>query len=125
MMLARAVLGITGVVFAAIGIGFLWVPVAWARWVEILLPTPVARIDLRATYGGFDLAFGIFLLLCARRTAWIEPGLWACALALVGFAGGRIAGMAVERAAPAQMLLLLVVEVTLAALSLYALRRTR
>lgn len=121
--LGRAVLALTGVVFAVIGAGFLVVPAAWAAWVEIVLPSPLARIDLRATYGGFDLAFGVFLMACARRAAWLRPGLWACGLALAGFAAGRIIGIAVEGAAPAKMLGLLAVETSLSALSFVALAR--
>ena len=121
---SRTLLAVTGVVFVGIGAGFLLVPTSWAAWVEVALPTPVARIDLRATYGGFDLAFGAFLLLCALRAkGWLRPGLWASALALAGFAAGRIIGMVVEGAVPAKMAGLLAVEVALAVLSAVALSR--
>jgi hypothetical protein len=59
---------------------------------EISLPTAMARTDLRATYGGLDLAVGIFLWICARRDQWIRPGLVALALTAAGFGGGRPAG---------------------------------
>jgi len=121
--LGRAVLALTGVVFAVIGAGFLVAPSSWAEWVGIVLPSPLARIDLRATYGGFDLAFGAFLVACARRAAWLRPGLWACGLALAGFAAGRIIGMVVEGAVPAKMLGLLAVELSLSVLSFVALAR--
>jgi len=121
--LGRGALAFTGLVFAVIGVGFLIVPETWARWVGIVLPSPLARIDLRATYGGFDLAFGIFLLACARNGAWLRPGLWACGLALAGFAAGRIIGMVAEGAAPRRMLGLLAVELSLAVLSFGALTR--
>ncbi|MGH7418236.1 MAG: DUF4345 family protein, partial [Candidatus Rokuibacteriota bacterium] len=77
----------------------LW-PLRMARLVEIPLATPTARIDFAATYGGFELGFGVFLLACARRPAWHEPGLWATAAALGGFALIRIQSM-VAAAGPA------------------------
>jgi pimeloyl-ACP methyl ester carboxylesterase len=58
--------------------------------------TPMSRTDLRATYGGFDLGFGVFLALCAFRREWIRAGLAAMAIALAGFAGGRTYGMIVD-----------------------------
>jgi hypothetical protein len=96
MRLARALLLIAAAVFIGIGVVFLFAPVEWARVVEIELPTPVSRTDLRATYGGFDLGFGVFLALCALRPAWIRPGLAAMAIALAGFAGGRAYGILVD-----------------------------
>jgi hypothetical protein len=56
-------------------------------------PTPSARADFAATYGGFQLGFGLFLLACTRTQGWIEPGLWAAVAALAGFAAVRIVGI--------------------------------
>jgi 8-oxo-dGTP pyrophosphatase MutT (NUDIX family) len=64
-----------------------------AQVTEIPLPTPTARIDFAATYGGFQLGFGGFLLLCARREAWLEAGLRAAAAVLIGISGFRILGL--------------------------------
>lgn len=82
------------------GIGFLGFGAAYALWpsrmaaiTELTLPTPTARTDFAATYGGFQLGFGIFLLACTRISAWVEPGLWAGTAALAGFAGVRTAGI--------------------------------
>lgn len=123
MILARWILGVIGVTFVAIGAGFLVRPVSWAAWLEIALPTATARTDLRATYGGFDLAFGIFLLVAARRADWVAPGLVANALALGGFAAGRLLGFAVERSVSPRLVPFLLIELAGVALSLLALRR--
>ena len=56
MTLAKVLLRLGALVLAIVGIGFLAVPVQWAAIVDIQLPTATARTDLRATYGGFDLA---------------------------------------------------------------------
>ena len=69
-----------------------------ARFVDISLPSVTAKIDFAATYGGFELGFGAFLLLCFRRAAWVEAGLWAGAMALGGFAAVRLVSLIVSHA---------------------------
>jgi len=123
MTLAKSALLLGAVGFAAIGVGFLIVPVQWASLVDISLPTAMARTDLRATYGGFDLAVGVFLGLCARRTEWIRPGLVALGLAAAGFGGGRLLGIVVEGTASPLMLGFLAIEVTTAVLAFALLHR--
>jgi hypothetical protein len=120
--IARIGLLFGAVVFAGIGLGFLIVPVRWASVVDIALPTAMARTDLRATYGGFDLAIGIFLALCARRTDWLGPGLAALGLAAAGFAGGRLLGILIEGSATPLMLGFAALETT-AALGAFVLFR--
>jgi hypothetical protein len=100
----------TAISFLVIGAGFFITPVSWAESVEIALTTPTARTDLRATYGGFDFMFGVFLLLCSTRPAWYSAGLMAAVLCLGGFAGGRIAGYVIEGSISTFMLVLLGVE---------------
>lgn len=100
MSAARIVLGVAGLAFVGFGLAFTLWPLPMARLVDISLPTPTARIDFGATYGGFEIGFGVFLLVCARREAWLEPGLWASAAALGGFALVRMLGL-VSAAGPA------------------------
>ena len=84
MTLPRVILVLTGLGFIGFGLAYALGPVPMARLTEIPLPTPTARIDFAAAYGGLQLGFGIFLLRCAARTAWSEPGLWAATAALSG-----------------------------------------
>jgi hypothetical protein len=82
----RAVLWLSALSFGAFGLAFgLW-PQGMAATVGIVLPTDAARVDFVATYGGFELGFALFLALCARREAWVQPGLTASGCALAGFA---------------------------------------
>ena len=115
----RTILGLGALVFISIGAMFLIAPVYWATVVDISLPTAMARTDLRATYGGFDLFFGLFLGLCTLRTDWIRPGLVALGLALAGFALGRLVGFALERTADSLMIWFCVLEAAGSALSLW------
>lgn len=123
MTLAKIGLLFAALVFVAIGLGFLLAPVQWASVVEISLPTPMARTDLRATYGGFDLAIGVFLVFCALRTDWIRPGVLALGLAAAGFGGGRLVGILVEGTATPLMLTFVAIEIATALVAFYPLRR--
>ena len=123
MVFARAVLGITAVIFGVIGVGFLWAPVEWAQAIDVVVTTPLGRTDVRATYGGFVLATGVFLAVAAMRRAWMRPGLAGCALFLGGFAAGRLVGLLAEGAMDGLMWFFLAAEVGGTVAALIALRR--
>ena len=105
MTTPRTVLGLGALVFIVIGALFLVAPAYWAAVVDIGVPTAMARTDFRATYGGFDLCFGLFLGHCTLRPDWIRPGLVAMGLALAGYAGGRLVGFFVEGTADRLMII--------------------
>lgn len=123
MKAARILLFFGALVFVCIGAVFLAAPVEWGRVVEIEVATPMARTDLRATYGGFDLGFGVFLAVCAFRREWHRPGLAAAAIALAGFGLARSFGMLMEGAASSLMLGLAVAELSGAAAAFLSYRR--
>ena len=123
MLLGRGILFATALILAVIGIGFLWSPAGWAKSIEVIAETAMARTDIRATYGGFVLAAGVFLALCGFRIEWLRPGLIACGIIYAGFASGRLLGIVLERQASPLMAFFLVVEIFGAALSFYAFSR--
>ena len=123
MTFGRVILVATALILAVIGIGFLWSPDGWAKAIEVAAETAMARTDVRATYGGFVLASGVFLALCAFRTEWLRPGLLACGFIYAGFGSGRLLGIALEWQASPLMVFFLVVEIVGAALSFYAFSR--
>jgi hypothetical protein len=65
-----------------------------ASLTEIPLPTPTARIDFTATYGGLQVGFGLFLLISAGRSGWTESGLLAAGIALGGMVLARLGSLA-------------------------------
>jgi hypothetical protein len=78
------------------GVGFIGFGAAYALWparmaglTDLTLTSPTARADFIATYGGFQIGFGLFLLACVLETSWLVPGLWAVTFALGGFASLR------------------------------------
>jgi hypothetical protein len=98
MTIPRIVLGLTAVTFSGFGVAFTFWPVAMAQVIDIQLASPTARVDFAATYGGFELGLGAFLLLCLRRAGWLENGLWAGVLSLAGFATVRLLSLAAGNA---------------------------
>ncbi len=122
---ARMVLWIGAFGFLGFGMAFTLWPLPMAGMIQIPLPTPTARIDFAATYGGFELGFAAFLIACARREAWLRPGLWAMSAALAGFALVRILSLLVA-AGPATtpIYIALALELAGTAAGIWALRRT-
>jgi uncharacterized membrane protein len=87
------ILALTGLGFLGFGAAAALRPSRAAAVTELSLPTPSARADFAATYGGFQVGFGLFLLVCARMRDWHEPGLWAAVAALAGFGVVRGVGI--------------------------------
>ena len=125
MSLARAILWLNAIGFIGFGAAFALSPQAMAALVDIALPTPTARIDFSATYGGFELGVGGFLVACARRRDWVEPGLWAGAAALAGFAVIRLLTLFTAGGATTPIYVALALEISGLALNLWGLRIIR
>jgi hypothetical protein len=90
-------------VLLLVGLGFLGFGAAYTLWparmagfTEIALPTATAKIDFIATYGGFQLGIGLFLLICAFHVEWGQAGLGAGFASLAGF--GLTRAIAILRA---------------------------
>jgi hypothetical protein len=91
--LSTAILLLTGIGFLGFGAAAALLPGHAAAWTQLVLPTPSARADFAATYGGFQIGFGLFLVACTRTGGWLEPGLWAAVAALSGFGLVRLLGI--------------------------------
>jgi hypothetical protein len=84
------------------------------------------RVDLIATYVGFELAFSAFLAYCALEPERLHLGLIASGLAFVGFGGGRAAGLLLYHKGAKPLLYgVLAIEVVGAALSFWCASRVR
>jgi hypothetical protein len=120
----RLILLLTALGFLGFGAAFTLWPLPLARVIEIPLPTATARIDFAATYGGFELGFGAFLLACLRKPEWLQAGLWASAAALTGFAAVRLQSILFASGVPLQRIYaFLALELFGAALAWWAARR--
>lgn len=119
------VLGILGFGFLCFGVGFAVVPEGMGAFVGLEMPTPAARADVRAIYGGLEVGVGAFLLACARRREWLLPGLVAAGYAFGFVAACRLGGVMRDGATDALTLGAFAVEVGAAALAAYAYRSER
>lgn len=96
----RPRLAVTVLVLAALG--FLGFGVAIVAAPEAVLGgvgitgTPAGVVELRAFYGGLELGLAAFLLACAAKPAWRQPGLWLVALGNGGIAAARLLGIALS-----------------------------
>lgn len=91
------VLWICAVVFVGTGLVFTVMPQDLFAGIGLEVPDGAPVTELRAVYGGLELAIGVFLVLCARRGGpAVELGLLLSFLGFLGLASFRGTGMAVE-----------------------------
>jgi hypothetical protein len=108
---ARLSLSIVGFVFVALGMMCLVAPTMLTPLVEVVMPTPVALMEVRGVYGGFFFGTGVYFLLFARHADWLKPGLVAQASVFGGFVLGRTLGIVVGGAPNGFIALLLAGEI--------------
>jgi hypothetical protein len=92
----RLFLTLTGVSLIVAGVAYLLFPHAAVGIVGIELLGTAAAIDARATYGGTQLAMGLFLLSCRAREDAAHAGLVLIFLVGGCLALARIYGFAIE-----------------------------
>ena len=90
-------LQILGVFFIAMGLAYLAAPRVMAQHTGITDATNAGLTDIRATYGGFQTGFGIFMLWAAQNPAthgWLLLCLFCIfiAVALCRFVGIVLGG---------------------------------
>lgn len=91
------VLWTCALVFLGIGIVFTVVPQEMFAPVGLTVPGGAPRTELRAVYGGQELAIAVFLLFCARRGGVaLELGLLLSFLSFSGLAAYRGIGMGID-----------------------------
>lgn len=110
-MLPRLILALAGSVFVAVGAYFLVFPDSGAGVVGIALTSPLAASDVRAVYGGLDLAVGA-LLLHAVCTGELASGLRIQIVAFGGLLLGRVIGHLLDGPEDSVAMILMAVEGT-------------
>ncbi|WP_394202434.1 DUF4345 domain-containing protein [Shewanella waksmanii] len=101
----------TAVFFIGYGVGFIIWPMEIANWVTDGAPSvPSAKIDLRATYGGAQLAIGVIMLIIVQHKQDIDLALVMVGLCLLLMALGRLVGIMTDGQANALMYVYLIAE---------------
>ncbi|MBS0577838.1 MAG: DUF4345 family protein [Proteobacteria bacterium] len=88
--MARAYLVIAGLMWLAYGLYLLAVPQTLAATAGVAASTPTGVIELRAMYGGLEMAVGAFALVCAFSVGLRRGGLLGMGLACAGLGLARL-----------------------------------
>ena len=118
-LFVRWVLGVAAAIFIALGVAFMFAPSMMIDSIGLKAESKVAMADVRAVYGGLDLAIGILLVFCFFRKHWAN-GLAISVLACACLFSGRLVGIFLEPAQDALTFLLFASEVLGAVLSAVA-----
>lgn len=96
-LFVRWMLGILAAVFLLLGLAFMFLPKMMIGALGIKAESGLALADIRAVYGGLDLALGILLVICFLRKEW-ATGLAIGTLAYTCLFAGRLVGILVDGA---------------------------
>ena len=96
LRVVRNILYLASLGFFGFGLWALAAPESMLEMVGALLTAPAARAETRAFYGGMEVGFGIFLVVSARRDAFVAPAALAACLIFFGCALARAAAMLIE-----------------------------
>jgi hypothetical protein len=96
-LFVRWLLGIVAAIFLALGVAFLAIPTNMLGAMDIQAEPGKALADIRAVYGGLDLAIGILMAICFFRKQF-SSGLGIGALALTCMFSGRLIGILIDPA---------------------------
>lgn len=94
MQFAVFVLRVSALAFLGIGLAFLVAPSAMAARVGVSLAGVVADNDVRAVYGGLQIACGVLLWVFSSRARWVHVGLYVQLVLFSGLALGRFVSWA-------------------------------
>jgi len=117
MLFARIVLGLTALMHAGFGVAYVISPVRMARLSKFELTGPMAVTEMRAFYGGLELGWAAFLVICAVRPGWVIPGLVAVLCVYGGLIAARVLGIVLDKSGQGLILQILAVECVTAILA--------
>jgi hypothetical protein len=114
--MARAFVWIVAAIFMVAGLTFVVSPAPMTQATGISADAG-GLTDIRATYGGFQLGFGLFLAWCARSR--VSAGLFLTASVLGAVLLSRVTGLLIDGSVTAFHLIALGFETTLTALAVW------
>lgn len=121
-LLPRITLWLGGLGFLAFGLAFLIAPLETMAAAGLPLQGDLAATELRAFYGGLEIALGMLLIAADLRPAARRHGLILSLASFGGIGAARLLGIVLAGSATAFLWAALATELTLAALSALALR---
>ncbi len=125
MSFARIYLRIAGAATVVFGLIYLLAPESMTGPAGFGALTSAGVTDVRATYGGFQLGMGAFLLWAAADERRVAPALVLMALSIGAVGLSRAIGLLLDSSVNWFHGLGLATEISLTALTVYALGRVR
>jgi hypothetical protein len=119
----RAFLFVLGLVTFAIGVLYVFAPRIFTDQMGFGDLAPEAWTDLRATYGGLQIAIGGFAMWASASPSRYRPGLVMASMVLPALAVSRAIGLVIDGNATGLLLAILVFEIALSAASWLLLSR--
>ncbi|MEU1205462.1 DUF4345 domain-containing protein [Nocardia sp. NPDC005825] len=110
--LIQVQLAIAAVAFAVIGLNGLLNPTTVAAGIGLQIMATAGFDEVRANYGGLQLAIAAILVIGLVRAPARRPALAVVTAVCAGLAFGRLVSIAVDGLPPANMVGLLVIEAT-------------
>lgn len=122
ILIGRITLWLGGLGFLAFGLAFLIAPLETMAAAGLPLQGDLAATELRAFYGGLELALGALLIAADLRPGARRHGLILSLASFGGIGTARLLGIVLAGSATPLLWAALAIELTLAALSALALR---
>lgn len=123
--ISAPLLWIAGLCFLGFGVAFLVAPLQTLGATGIVLEGSLAATELRAFYGGLEVALGLLLIAAARSPRFEEAGLWLCGAGYGGIGLARLLGIVLAGEGTSFLWFALATELALAAAAGLALWRIR
>ena len=123
MGFARAYLYFVGAMGLVFGVWYLVAPTGLTDPTGFGPLGPNALTDVRATYGGFQIGSGLFLLWSAGAPARMRMALVLQALTIGAIGSCRLVGFAIDGSPNGFLISAIVTEITFTILAVIALRR--
>src|SRR5262245_9121970 len=123
MSFARTYLRIVGAMTLFFGLVYLLAPERMTDPTGFGPLGPSALTDVRATYGGLQIGFGLFLLWAAAEVGRVRLALVLLALTIGAVASCRLTGILIDASANGILVAALVTEIALTAITFVALNR--
>lgn len=124
MRIAQTYLALMAVMSVVFGVIYLFWPSMMTDPMGFGALAPAAVTDVRATYGGFQIGMGVFLLWCLTPTR-VRGGLLLTLLTVGAVAACRAIGLVIDGAVTSNLQGVLVFEVVLTVVTLVLWLRTR
>ena len=98
MKFAKAFITISGLIFVLYGIYLIFNPHQLVEIANFSISGDTALTEIRAMYGGLQLAVGLFMLICCRQGSLVSPCLLFMSLAFFCLAATRTLGLLIDPA---------------------------